>query len=166
MMMNVSKPDNQQSAKESNYALLLFGQTHLLVPQRDIRLLDLIGDVDLTTTPDGGIGWSQFRQQRIPVYCLSERLEWSSEIKPDRTICALLEAEAEYYGLLCTEVSILQAEQIDVFDIPAAMRISAAPYHHLAMSGGMLACVSSASLLYTFLPHCDEKVAKHQSEAL
>lgn len=166
MTMHDTKSDNKLNTSESNLAMLLFGQTHLLVPQRDIRVLDLVSDMDLSDVPEGGIGWTEFRQQRIPVYCLSEQLEWRTELEPDRTICALLEAEREFFGLLCTEVSIIQAAQIDFFDIPAAMRMSNAPYDLLAMSGDTLACVSSASLLCTYLPHFSGKESKHQSEAL
>lgn len=164
--MQELKPDSLLNTDASSYALLLFGQTRLLVPQRDIRLLDLLDDVDLSSAPENGVGWSEFRQQRIPVYCLSARLEWRSEVEPDRTICALLEADGNFFGLLCSEVSIVKAEQIAFYETPSAMRVVDAPFSHLAMSEDVLACVSSASLLSACLPRTEEQENKYQSEAL
>lgn len=156
---------NRQAAKappghDISYALLRFDQTRLLVPQSDIRLLELRADVALAAAPPDGIGWVEFRQRRAPVYCLTSQLQWTGALTPDRTVCAVLEAEGEYFGLMCSDVSIVRAEEVALHEVPAAMRQPQAPFQRLGLYGDQLVCVSSVTQLKHYLPPSIELHAK------
>lgn len=150
--MNPKRNDGLPPADETAYALLRLDELRLLVPQHDIRLLEPSVDVTLDAPPAGGIGWMTFRQQRVPVFSLSAELNWQPEAEKSHTICALLEAEGRYFGLLCTEVGLLGADEIAFHEIPRAMTTPLAPFHRLALHGDHLACVSSAPQIFAFLP--------------
>lgn len=140
----------------ASFALLYLGETRLLVPQQDIRLLDLVDDVERVKPLPCAVGWIVYRQQRVPVFSLSSRLAWQPDIEKNRTICVLLEDRGNYFGLLCSEVTILQAEKIIFHDVPPAMRAHRSPFNCLAMCGDMPACVSSSALLKDYMPPMEE----------
>lgn len=164
--MRKFEPDSRAVADDHNFALLHFDGTRLLVPQGDVRLLDLVADVDQRSTPANGVGWITFRQERAPVYSLSAQLEWQSGMEANRTICALLEAEGYYFGVMCTEVGIVQAGQIALHEIPVAMRRAEAPFSDLAFWDNNLACVSSAIRLKACLPVVSGEDGQTLPEAL
>lgn len=138
-------------SEETSFALLRLEQTRILVPQREIRVLDLTMDVERGDRPPGGIGWISFKRQFRPVYCPSAELEWLTEAPADRPICAVVEAKGNAFGLLCTEVTLLQAQEVVFHEIPAAMATPHSPFDGLAIVTGSLACVSSAEQLFNHL---------------
>lgn len=154
--MSMFNADNKPRSDPASFALLYLGGTRLLVPQQDIRLLDLVDDVDRVKPLPCAVGWITYRQQRAPVFCLSARLEWQPDADKNHTICVLLEDRGNYFGLLCSEVAILQAEKIVFHDVPPAMRSLRSPFNRLAICGDMPACVSSSALLKDYLPPMDE----------
>lgn len=147
-----SQATKASAGHAASYALLRFEQTRLLVPQSDIRLLELRADIELDAAPPDGVGWVQFRQRRAPVYCLTSQLRWTGALPPDRTVCAVLEAEGEYFGLMCSDVSIVRAEEVTLHEVPAAMRQPQAPFQRLGLYGEQLVCVSSVAQLKQYLP--------------
>jgi len=154
--MSMLNADNNPHSDPASFALLYLGETRLLVPQQDIRLLELVDDVERVKPLPCAVGWITYRQQRAPVFSLSPRLEWQLDADKNYTICVLLEDRGHYFGLLCGEVAILQAEKIVFHDVPLAMRSLRSPFNRLAMCGDMPACVSSSALLKDYLPPMDE----------
>jgi len=142
-------------ADSHSFALLRLEQTRLLVPQREIRVLDLAMDVARENPPYGGVGWIGFRQQQCPVYSPSPRLEWLSNVPADRSICALMEADEGIFGLLCTEIAIVKSTELTFHAIPVAMATPHSPITRLALYEGHLACLSSATQIFRHLPPLD-----------
>lgn len=164
--MNPKRIDGPSPADETSYALLRLDDLRLLVPQHDIRLLEPSVDMAKTAPPAGGIGWMTFRHQLVPVFCLSAELRWQADAEKSYAICALLEAEGRYFGLLCTEVGLLGADEVAFFEIPRAMAVPHAPFHQLALHGEHLACVTSASRIFAFLPPQEAGVDRVLQESL
>lgn len=130
---------------ESVYALLQIDRTNLLVPSKDIRVLELAIDIERDDPPARGVGWIAFGQHRCPVYCPSTELEWLTEVPVDRTTCAVVEADGQVFGLLCDEATLLSTDEIGFHDVPAAMATPESPFHRLAIHARTLVCVSSAA---------------------
>jgi hypothetical protein len=164
--MNPKRTDGPTPADETSYALLRLDDLRLLVPQHDIRLLEPSVDMEMTDPPAGGIGWMTFRQQHVPVFSLSAGLRWQAEAEKSYAICALLEAEGRFFGLLCTEVGLLGADEVAFHEIPRAMTMPHAPFHRLALHGEHLACVSSASRIFAFLPSQETGIDRVFQESL
>lgn len=134
------------------FALLRLEQTRLLIPQREIRVLDLVLDVTRENPPPGGIGWIGFRQQQCPVYSPSSRLGWLSDVPTDRTICALMEGDEGVFGLLCTDIAMVKSNELAFHAIPAAMATPHSPINQLALYEGHLACLTTAAQIFAHLP--------------
>lgn len=135
-----------------SFALLRLGQTRLLIPQSDVRVLELRMDMTWQNPPPGGVGWIRFREKQHPVYLPSPQLEWLAGDTEERTICALLEADEALFGLLCHEVSLVRMHELTLHAMPAAMATPDSPFHQLAMHDGRLACLSSAANIFALLP--------------
>lgn len=151
--MNSFQPETGPTrAETSSFALLRLEQTRLLIPQADVRVLELTMDMMREAPPAGGVGWIRFGEQRQPVYAPSHHLEWLSEVPSDRGLCAVLEAEEGLFGLLCNEVALVKSSEIQIHAMPAPMATPDSPFQQLALHGGKLACLSSATKLFARLP--------------
>ena len=150
--MNITR---DTPAQMQTFALLRLEQTRLLIPQREIRVLDLVMDVIRDNPPPSGIGWIGFRQQQCPVYAPSARLEWLMDVPADRTICALMEADGGIFGLLCTDITMVKSNEIALHAIPPAMAVSHSPINQLALYEGHLTCFTSARQILAHLPAID-----------
>lgn len=164
--MNPKRTEGLLPADETSYALLRLDDLRLLVPQHEIRLLEPSVDVTLSDPPAGGVGWIAFRQQRVPVFCLSAAHQWQAEAEQGRAICALLDADGRFFGLLCTEVSLIGAREAAFHEIPRAMTAPHAPFHRLALHGEDLACVSSAAQVFAYLPSSGAKADQASGRSL
>lgn len=147
---------------ESGYALLRLEQTRLLVPSRDIRILELAIDMDRNNAPARGVGWIAFGSRRCPVYCPSMDMAWLTEVPQNRQICAVLAAAGENFGLLCGEATLLQTRDMAFHELPPAMSVPDLPFHQLALHAGQLVCVSSAEQILADL----QRVPVHGKAAI
>lgn len=157
------------ASAEERFALLRLEQTKLLIPQREIRVLDLTIDVEKNDPPRKAVGWIQFKQEFRPVYCPSAELGWVTYIPDDRPICAVVEVKEQVFGLLCTEVTLLRPHEVVLHEIPIAMHTPHSPIERLAMIADSLACVSSTEKLLAHLNRWEPIVTEHSgrhSEAL
>lgn len=143
-MARVEQKAGSALPDELSFGLLRVGRTKLLVPRRDIRVLELTVDMERDTPPARGVGWIAFGQQRCPVYCPSMGLEWQTEVPGDRMVCAVIGTGEQVFGLLCSEAALLKSQDVVLHDVPAAMAAPGSPFHQLAIHAGTLACVTSA----------------------
>lgn len=139
-------------AETASFALLHLDQTLLLIPQADVRVLDLTMDVTRENPPPGGVGWVRFGERQHPVYAPSPRLEWLTEVPAGRIFCALMESDKRLFGLLCTEVGLVKSNALKFYAIPAAMTTPDSPFQQLVMHEGKLACLTSAAKILANLP--------------
>jgi hypothetical protein len=135
----------------TGFALLRIDETRVLVPQADIRLIDLAVDLDRGDPPPQGVGWTRSGQQRHPVYCPSSELACMVGAPQERPICAVLDGAGRVFGLLCNEALLLKAQDVVRHALPSAMATPDTPFDGLALQAGKLACISSASRLLAHL---------------
>ncbi|MDH3644262.1 MAG: hypothetical protein OES38_19305 [Gammaproteobacteria bacterium] len=132
------------------YAVLSMGGRMLLLPQSEIRMLELVLDINTADQPVNGVGWLSFENSRWPVYCLNGELNPLTELPAARRICALLSLDDGYFGLVCAEVTAVQGD-VRVRSLPAAMARPDSPLRGLALHGDRLGLVSTAAALAGFL---------------
>lgn len=137
--------DRAAPLPEAGFALLQVDQTRLVVPRDDIRILELAIDVDRNEPPSHGVGWIVFGAQRCPVYCPSQAIEWMDAVAEDRQVCAVVAAEQQVFGLLCSEAGLIRNDEIAFQALPPAMATPDSPIRRLAIYQDAPACVSSAA---------------------
>ncbi len=164
-MTSGNHPVRHSASGRTGYALLRFDRTRLLVPQAEVRVIELTMDLERIAPPPEGVGWIRFLQQRYPVYCVTPDLAHVTTVLDDRPVCTLLEASAGIFGILCSEAKLLKAEEVVLHDIPPAMAAPHLPFRHLAVLATDLACVSSASRLLSHLRTTGLRTEKLLSEA-
>jgi hypothetical protein len=135
----------------SAYALLGLGETRLVIPRSEIRVLEPALDVDQAAAPLQGVGWIGFESSRCPVYCWSDALHPLPASPPDRPVCAVLSAAGCNFGLLCSEAVLLRADELALHELPAAMWAPGQAFNRLAIWRGRIACVSSAAAILAAL---------------
>lgn len=139
------------AAASTSAALLKIDSLNLLLPQADIRTLESVSDMDTANPLWKSTGWISVRQQRWPVYCLSDELELLHEVPPGRRACAMIAGESGYLGLLCDDVSIIKDFKSDSFELPAAMRLPDTPVLQIAQLDHGIACISNAQHLSAYI---------------
>lgn len=155
--MNSIREVSGRIQPELAFALLRLDQTRLLVPQTDVRVLELTMDMTQESPPAGGVGWIRYREQQHPVYSPTPQLEWLTEIPHGRTLCALMGADEGLFGLLCSEVALVKSSELQFHALPAAMATPDSPFHQLALHAGKLACLTSAQKLFAHLPSLESE---------
>lgn len=133
------------AAHAARIAALRLDALNLLIPQQDVRSLESSIDIDASAALAGAIGWIEFQKNRLPVYCLSQQLEPMAQAPAGRRVVVVLNAGTRAFGLLCSEVTLLEKLSGVVQEMPEAMILSGSPIYALAMHQGAVACVSSAS---------------------
>lgn len=133
------------AAQSARVAALKLDALNVLIPQQDVRTLESSIDIEAASPVRGAIGWIAYRQDRLPVYCLSQQLEPMTTIPSGRRVVVVLQTSARAYGLLCSEVTLLDKLASSVQQLPDAMALPGSPIYALAMHEGALACVSSAA---------------------
>lgn len=138
---------NHSHQQDSGFALLRVGESALVVPRDDIRILEMTIDIDCNDPPSRGVGWIAFGSQRLPVFCPSPDLDWMEHVADSRPVCAVVAAGQQLFGLLCSEAGLIGADEIAFHDMPPAMAAPGSPVLRLAVYQGTPACVSSAEAL-------------------
>jgi hypothetical protein len=99
--------------------------------------------------PADGVGWITVADRRWPVFCFSEQLKRLAVVPATRSICAVLSAGDEAFGMLCSDVGMLRLPDARVTAVPEAMILPGRPIHGLALLQDAVMCLSSAARLYT-----------------
>lgn len=132
-------------------ALLKINQMNLLLPQADIRTLESAADIDQSERSAQSVGWITIRQQRWPVYCLSDQLDLMPQAPSTRRACAMITGTSGLIGLMCDDVQVLKDFANSPFELPLAMRLPVTPVTHLVRIEQGLACVSTAGKLSVYI---------------
>ena len=106
-----------------SFALLSLDSYPLLLPQRDIALLELSSDLDHLTIPEQyNVASLSFQGQSWPTYCLAGDFSLRKSIPSSRYICAVLNDNEDYLGLLCDTIDSLAAAEFQLHPIPLCMQ--------------------------------------------
>jgi hypothetical protein len=127
---------------ETDTAMAVLGVSglQLALRQSEIRALESAPDLDTNETKPFSVGWVQFREERWPVYCLTQELTLLVVVPRERRSCVVLDTGAGYIGILCDSVD-LGAQFIPE-------RLPDSPILGLiALEENNVACVSSAEQL-------------------
>jgi chemotaxis signal transduction protein len=136
---------------ESDAAMVVLNISglRLALPQAEIRALESAPDIDTDETKPFSVGWVQFKQERWPVYCLSQDLSLLVVVPRERRSCIVLDTGAGYIGILCDSVGIReQITPVQHQELPPPMRSPDNPILGLiALSEEEIACASNAERL-------------------
>jgi hypothetical protein len=134
------------------YALLLIDNCKLLIPQQDITTLELISDMQ-TDVEQGKpvVGYLSFNAELWPVFCLDNQLSITRQIPEARQVCALLEINGSYLGLLCDSIQNIERAHMFVEPIPACMRQADMLVSALAIHKEELLYVTSVFYIHEFV---------------
>lgn len=132
-------------ATSSYYAVLCIGEVYLLLPQNQVRTLEPAFDIQYAQ--EESIGWITVEGTSSPVYCLSKNIEPIREVPDDLHICALLNVEEGFYGILCNQVGMLKQSEIQVMSLPECMCTPTIPFNGLVLHDNKVLCVTSADEL-------------------
>lgn len=150
------------------YVLLGFDGLNLLLPQHEIRVVEIIEDVELHVEPEeaaaGVMGWISQSDQQFPVFSLNYSLELYNHLPPNRKYCVLLETEEEaVLGITCDEFISLDDFKGELYlqDIPPAMHLDFSPLSGLGIYEGQMICRTDASSLMGYLTaHAEEQMSQ------
>jgi len=150
------------------YVLLGFDGLNLLIPQHEIRVVEIIEDVELHVEPEeaaaGVMGWISQSDQQFPVFSLNADLGLYSHLPPNRKYCVLLETEEEaVLGITCDEFISLDDFKGDLHlqEIPPSMHLDFSPLSGLGIYEDRMICQTDASSLMGYLTaHAEEQIAQ------
>ncbi len=150
------------------YVLLGFDGLNLLIPQHEIRVVEIIEDVELHVEPQeaaaGVMGWISQSDQQFPVFSLNYSLELYNHLPPNRKYCVLLESEEEaVLGITCDEFISLDDFKGDLHlqEIPPSMHLDFSPLSGLGIYEDRMICQTDASSLMGYLTaHAEEQIAQ------
>ncbi len=128
------------------YALLSIDALSLLLPQRQIELLEPALEVRYEEEPFGWIEVSG--KEPSPVYCFSQQLALLHPAPAHRRICVLLDAPKGPFGILCDQVMLMGS--LSSVPLPPAMRVPDTPILGLAHQEQQVFCISSAQALWNY----------------
>lgn len=150
------------------YVLLGFDGLNLLIPQHEIRVVEIIEDVELHVEPEeaaaGVMGWISQSDQQFPVFSLNADLGLYSYLPSSRKYCVLLETEEEaVLGITCDEFISLDnfKGNLHLQDVPLAMHLEFSPLSGLGIYEERMICMTEASSLMGYLTaHAEEQIAQ------
>ena len=146
----------RDTSGSTSYAILMFEDLHLVVPQGDVRTLEPISAVAPPEQDDATVGSIAFQGDAWPVYCLASDLQPLRTLPATRRVCALLDTGDRYFGLTCDQIRTLTNSAPRLLSIPPCMHTRDSPIQALALyEKGGLGCVTSAVQLADFLSPTD-----------
>lgn len=150
------------------YVLLGFDGLNLLIPQHEIRVVEIIEDVELHVELEeaaaGVMGWISQSDQQFPIFSLNADLGLYDYLPETRKYCVLLETDEEaVLGITCDEVISLDDFKGDLYlqDIPPSMHLEFSPLSGLGIYEERMLCTTDASSLMGYLTaHAEEQIAQ------
>jgi hypothetical protein len=151
----IQSPNLNPSILVPVYAVLLIDGCRLLIPQKEIAILELISDMQREVSinkKQNSVGYLPFQGESWPVFCLTGQLTISEEIPKTRQVCALLnDNNNNYLALLCDSIQNIERQHLLVQTIPACMRQVDMLISALAIYKEELLYITTISQLSEFL---------------
>lgn len=144
-------PQTAYPSRSRHYACLYLVKRALLLPQYEICSLEPILNLHTTGRPTHGVGWIFFEHDHWPVYSLDDRFNPQSELLATQRICAIINYQERYFGLICTHVITLPSAEIHLWPLPSIMARPGSPIQGLARYDNRMGLISTAADLVRFL---------------
>jgi chemotaxis signal transduction protein len=131
-----------------HFALLVFEDMKLLIPQTDIYSLEPVADMLPASDKQlNSVGEINQGGQVWPVYALSTDLNALNSIPKSSRIIILMKNVQPEYGLLCDQVDTIKRSEISIHPVPAAVQGKNSPLLAIAIQDSQVRYISSASAL-------------------
>lgn len=140
------------STQSSGYALLAIDKLKLLIPQQQIKSLEMREDMDNAETSGDVVGYLEFEQRLRPVFCFNDDLSVLNPAPLKRRVCILLQAKNDLFGILCDHAELLNDAVIHPQPFAECMATADSPLQSLAIIDNDITSISSADLLAELLP--------------
>ena len=152
-------PRERTSARAQPWVLLAFDGCELIVPQRQVRVLEPVLDVIPSSEVEGQVGWLPLRGERCPVYCLTRELAPLHSATPDRRVCIVLQFGPVHFGLLCTRAENVAPDEVRSFPLPQVMHAPYAAAEGLGVYEGRVIVQCSAQSVLRFVGYVNAQSA-------
>ena len=155
----------------AGWLVLAIDNLRLALPQREVRLIELLtdlapsasgdvqGDTSAAQAPSGqaggvsAIGWLLRRQGAAwPVYALDAGLHPQPAPPPARRLCVFIGTQADVIGFACDRVQLLATDaELTVEPVPGCMTGMASPITGFARHQKGITSVVTAAMLAAYL---------------
>lgn len=155
--------NNARTTPITTATLIKIDGLNLLLPQGDIRSLELVNDMDIAAPALHSAGWISYANKHWPVYCLSHNLSLMDSVPTTRRACAMLALGAGFIGILCDDMLVLKNIAAQPQPLPPAMHQPESPIHpatpirYLVAYEQGIACLTDAT---SFASYVEQLVAK------
>jgi hypothetical protein len=151
--------DTRPSLGIAGWAVLAVGTVRLALPQRDVRQINLVGDLEMPAAGDGlEVGWRIRDDGRSwPAYSLDTRLRLESPAPAQRRLCVFFGPGDDVRGVLCDRVWSLAADgDLVIEPLPGCFAGARSPAIGLAQFEKQVALVTDCGALTAYLAEIQE----------
>lgn len=131
-----------------------FDGVRLALPQREVRLIELLGDLKRPTDDTGPeCGWLAHADGAAwPAYSLDAAMRLQTRMPETRRVCVFFAAGDAVLGLACDRIVSLAADaDLAAEPLPGCMRTQGSPLAGIARYADGIAAVVAASELATYI---------------
>lgn len=151
--------DTRPSAGIAGWAVLGLGTLRLALPQRDVREIDLVGDLQTPAAGDGLAIGARIRDdgRSWPAYCLDADLRFTPAVPALPRLCVFFGSADSVRGVLCDRVWSLAADgDLVVQPLPGCFGGERSPAIGLAQFKEEVAVVTDGNALAVYLAEIEE----------
>lgn len=136
-----------KDGEQDLYIDLEIDRLRLLLPQRDVHILEPAADIRPVGEYTDHFGTIEVDGDPYPVYCLSSGLQLMTEPPMHWRICVLLQHPHQVFGLVCASVRFHHRTSLIEHTLPFCMRLGKSPITALALCGDEVMSISSVGRL-------------------
>jgi hypothetical protein len=148
-----------EALRTAGWLVLTIDSLRLALPQREVRLIELVADLQPVAIEDGpAIGWLLHKDaDPWPAYCLDGELLLQRPVPAARRICVFIEAGGLVTGIACDRVQSLATDaELTVEPVPGCMTGIRSPITGFARYQADITAVLSVTALAAYLAFLQE----------
>lgn len=130
--------------------VLTIGRLNLVFPQREIRTLEPVLDLDAGEFALS-IGDIVLDEGNWPIFALTEDLELVARPPEKGRVCVLMSHDRWRFGLLCDKVANAPASNIRAQPLPECMHVQGSVVHSLSVADGKIMSLTHAESVWRYL---------------
>lgn len=136
-----------------NFALIKFSGLQLLLPQTEVGLIEVSGNIVAEESAPNAIGMLKSGSNAWPVFVLGADLQPNQDRPENNKFCLCMNlGDDAVFSITCEEVSTLSFEHSDDLKlVPACMRIPNCPIEFLVLKDNQMMLVSNSELMQQYL---------------
>ena len=137
-----------------HYANMIIDGQSVLIPQKDVRHIELVDNIESQESDDHGhiLGEIDHQKLRWPVYALNSELAFADGLPEHCRFVVCISSEGKMMGLACDMVSNMELDAEFVpKDLPQMMQAQNSPIHALLYRDKQIHCVSDSKSLTDYL---------------